>query len=68
MLERAADPEVRAVNGVLMTGLVALPAVFVWFLLLPGYAGSLRKAAFLYAFGPAAIVLVATVIEGVAHA
>jgi hypothetical protein len=33
-----------------MLGLIALPIVFVWFLLLPGYSASLRKAAFVYAF------------------
>jgi hypothetical protein len=68
MPERIAEAEVCVVNGALMTGLVALPAIFVWFLLLPGYANSLRKAVFLYAFGPAAVFLVATVIDGLVHA
>lgn len=40
----------RVVNGPFMLGLIAVPIVFVWFLLLPGYPLSLRKAAFCYAF------------------
>jgi hypothetical protein len=41
-----------------MIGLVALPALFCWMLLLPGYASSLRRIVFIYAFAPA-IVLIA---------
>ncbi|MDP5277853.1 hypothetical protein Q9Q95_02855 [Sphingomonas sp. DG1-23] len=68
MPDPAAGADARAVNGALMTGLVALPAVFVWFLLRPGYANSLRKVVFLYAFGPAAIVFVTTMIEAATYA
>jgi hypothetical protein len=51
------DP--RQINMLLMLGLISLPALFAWFLLLPGYARSTRNAAFAYAFLPvvAAIAL-----------
>jgi len=68
MLDRPAEGEARAVNGALMTGLVALPALFVWFLLLPGYANSLRKIVFIYAFGPAAVAFVVICIEATLRA
>lgn len=55
----------RGINPVLMTGLIALPIVFVWFLLLPGYASSTRQAAFLYALGiPALIIGISLLNEG----
>ena len=54
------DGEPRHINPLFMLGLIALPIVFVWFLLLPGYARSTRIAAFSYAFAfPAIAVLVA---------
>ena len=46
-----------------MIGLVALPIVFVWFLLRPGYSRSLRHAAFAYAL---ALPLLTIVIEAIA--
>jgi hypothetical protein len=53
------DIEPRYINPPFMLGLIALPIVFVWFLLLPGYARSTRIAAFTYAFAIPALSLVA---------
>lgn len=52
------DEEPRHINGPFMLGLIVLPIVFVWFLLLPGYARSTRVAAFVYALSGPAIVLI----------
>ena len=52
------DIEPRHINPPFMLGLIALPIVFVWFLLLPGYARSTRIAAFAYAFTLPALTLV----------
>jgi hypothetical protein len=51
------DIEPRPINAPFMLGLIALPIVFAWFLLLPGYARSTRIAAFTYAFTVPAITL-----------
>ena len=55
-----AASEPRYVSFPLMAGLIAVPIVFAWFLLLPGYAGSTRVAAFVYAFTVPLISLAAT--------
>lgn len=55
------EAEPRHVGGLLMIGLVSLPAVFVWLLFRPGYAWSLRKTVLIYAFGPALIGMVVVV-------
>ena len=52
------DSEPRPINPPFMLGLIAVPIVFVWFLLLPGYARSTRTAAFAYAFTFPALALV----------
>lgn len=52
------EARVRHVNPLLMTGLVALPAMFVWFLLIPGYPRSTRVAAFTYLLLPLALSIV----------
>lgn len=49
--------EPRPINAFFMLGLIAVPIVFVWFLLLPGYASSTRTAAFAYAFTLPALAL-----------
>jgi hypothetical protein len=51
--------EPRHVGGFLMLGLIAVPIVFVWFLLRPGYARSLRLAAFSYTFALPVLALIA---------
>jgi hypothetical protein len=53
----------RAVALPLMAGLIALPVIFVWVLLMPGYARSTRVAAFTYAFLPYLLVLLATALQ-----
>ena len=45
------EPEPRPVNLLLILAVLAVPILFVWLLLLPGYARSTRIAAFTYAFG-----------------
>jgi hypothetical protein len=53
----------RPVALPLMAGLIALPVIFVWVLLMPGYARSTRVAAFTYAFLPYLLVLLATALQ-----
>jgi hypothetical protein len=50
--------EPRHLSGPLMLGIVALPIVFVWFLLRPGYSRSLRQAAFTYTVALPVLALV----------
>jgi len=38
----------RNLSAPLLIGTLALPAIFVWFLLRSGYSSSLRRAAFTY--------------------
>jgi len=53
----------RPVALPLMAGLIALPVIFVWVLLIPGYARSTRVAAFTYAFLPYLLMLLATALQ-----
>lgn len=46
----ADEPGARPLNLFLVFAILAVPLLFVWLLLLPGYARSTRSAAFLYAF------------------
>lgn len=41
----------RYVSPWLATAIFALPLIFYWFLLRPGYASSTRRAALIYMFG-----------------
>lgn len=56
--------EPRHVSAPLMVGLIALPILFVWLLLRPGYSRSLRQAAFTYAF---ALPVLALLIEAAVY-
>jgi hypothetical protein len=51
--------EPRFISAPLMLGLIALPIIFVWFLLRRGYSRSTRNAAFAYAFAFPALSLLA---------
>ncbi|MEZ0243784.1 MAG: hypothetical protein ACAH11_10445 [Sphingomonas sp.] len=55
--------EPRYVSFPLMAGLLLLPILFVWLLLIPGYAGSTRIAAFTYTFVPLALRLIVVGLE-----
>ena len=55
----ADEPGSRPINLLLMFAILALPVLFVWLLLLPGYARSTRTAAFVYAFGYPLLSIVA---------
>ena len=52
----------RHINPLLMLGLIAVPLLFVWFLLLPGYPRSTRIAAFTYALVLPVLVIVVMLI------
>ena len=56
-----ASIEPRPIHPLLMLGLITLPIVFYWFLLLPGYAGSTRIAAAWYMLMVPALTLIAGV-------
>jgi len=58
--------ESRAISGPLMLGLVALPLVFFWFLLRPGYAHSTRAIVAIYMIAFPALSFAAACIEVVA--
>jgi hypothetical protein len=62
-MRQAKEP--RYVSFPLMAGMLLLPILFVWFLLLPGYAGSTRIAAFVYTFFPLTLSLTVAGLERV---
>lgn len=64
MKQEGTQEEPRYVGGLLMTGLIALPIVFVWFLLRPGYSRSLRTITFTYALAFPALSLLAYACTG----
>lgn len=54
---------VRHVSPLLATAIIAVPVVFVWMLLLPGFARSTRQAGFVY-FGAQVLVAVIYAVFG----
>jgi hypothetical protein len=67
----AEERDYRPVGFVLMAGLVALPLLFGWWLLRPGYAPSLRWVVLVYALWPTVaaitVILLALVVTWVAQ-
>jgi hypothetical protein len=54
--------EPRPIGGPLMIGLVALPFIFGWLLLRPGYSRSLRRAVLAYTLAVPVLTIVIEVI------
>ena len=56
--------EPRRLTAPVLTAILALPVVFVWLLLRPGYSRDLRTGAFLYALTFPALHLAALLLGG----
>jgi hypothetical protein len=64
MATRSFPGEPRWLSAPLLLGILALPVVFVWLLLRPGYSRDLRLGAFLYALLFPALQLAALLLGG----
>jgi hypothetical protein len=53
----------RTLSLPLLAGMLTVPALFVWFFLRSGYAGSLRRAAFFYTGATLTLVVIGRLAE-----
>lgn len=64
MAAQPSPDEPRRLSAALLAAILALPILFVWLLLRPGYSRDLRTGGFLYAFLVPALQLAAFLLTG----